>query len=772
MRLCRALSAFVAVSLLGSSPALAFDTGPHTDITRDAMYAEGFGRTAADVAVVNNWFVDLYSNASAVPHSGHAKTINEILAFSYGHREHWSQEVIDAAVDSHFDSHFDSFATTAGLEREWARLRRAVARQARLTRQRDDPRALLSVIGMSLHEVQDFYAHTNWVDGLGSPGADGPDWPALAFGHTPTWFDLTEPERAGLSTYAGGTPGHGRVHGGWNSDGNRSVLTAINKDWPGRPGYDNAHITAYFATRQWLRAIRAQIGDDAFWQRAQRWSDRAGAALDHDLWGATWIGMHSGHWQGQGEPCNPQWSWNVCGDRNGPGGNLLELRAANKRYFESWPRSSFRRQFEREVPALAQDAAGEPLAVAGSRELQRSTRFVRVRVMSYRAGGLSDAGPDDADLYTRATIDGQRFQSGTINGHDNYRFPRPNAPFEWLKAVSAGATRPQAVTSMQVEIRTSSARFAGTDDNVYLRINPRQRFRLDKRLYDDFERGDRDTYSVPIDGAVRDGLRVSDITAVRIEKSRDGIGGAWKLRGVRLIVNGRRVYSRDGIERWLEGDHRSWRAPDFRRRSPSTAAVPVTFDAYDDDYGLYGGDDHGDVDRFGMRRTHAVLYTPGTVLERVADGGNVLGGRLGDGQEATLRYRIETITPVAAPIIPAPVTPPIAPPVAGPGPSPPSLPDLVITANGWDPDAGQYFLTVANHGTATAGPFAVAVVSDGGGSLGTYSVARLAPGESLTIHYGGGCYNATLTATADAGGEVAELNEDNNSREHVATCIL
>ena len=118
----------------------------------------------------------------------------------------------------------------------------------------------------------------------------------------------------------------------------------------------------------------------------------------------------------------------------------------------------------------------------------------------------------------------------------------------------AGAAFGEPVTSLRVEIRTSSARSAGTDDDVYLRVGGGLRFALDKRLYDDFERGDRDTYSVPIDDAVRAGLTIGDLYRVQIEKSRDGVAGGWKLRGVKLIANGRQIYARDGIERWLE-DH-------------------------------------------------------------------------------------------------------------------------------------------------------------------------------------------------------------------------
>lgn len=768
------LALLCATAALGiSQPASAFDTGPHSDITRDAMTAEGFGPTAADIGVVNNWFVDLYSNASAVPHSGHADTINEILAFSYGDREHWTKAVIDGAVYSHFDSTFANFMHAPGLEAEWDRMSQRTAALAREAAANNNPRALLSLIGLSLHEVQDFYSHTNWIDALGFTGADGPNWPAIDYGRTPTWFDVPRDVRDGygMGVYAGGTPGHDRKHAAWNTDDNKTVVTGMAKDWPGRPGYDDAHIAAYFATRQWLQAIRTWVNDPALWRRAQVWSDRAGDQLGHDIWGATWIGMHSGHWQGQGEPCNPTWSLRVCGDREGPGGNLLELRAANKHYFEDWSKTTFRKQFQQQIVGYSKFNAGDPNPppIASSQGLQRTTKFVRVRVLKYRSRDLSDVGPDDADVYTRATIAGQqRYQSGTINSHDNYSFPLPNAPFEWLKAVPLDTTRYEPVTSMQVTIRTSSARYSGTDDDVYLRVNTNSRFALDKRLYNDFERGDRDTYSVPIDSAVRAGLRVGDIRTVQIEKSKDGVAGGWKLRGVELVVNGRRLYAKDGIERWLEDDHRTWRAPDFRVRAPRGKSLPVSFDLYDDDYGPYGGDDHGDADPFGQRRTHALLYMPGTTVQRTIAGGNRYGGRLGDGEEATFTYRIETLTPAAAPLIVPPIT--VQPPVVQPSPPPPGpdpkKPDLVISAMGYDPVALNWFFTVTNQGAGAAGAFQVSVTDHG-----TFPIASLAPGASLKVPYTAVCENPIRVAVADSGGAVAETDETNNQGSYDELCI-
>jgi hypothetical protein len=101
----------------------------------------------------------------------------------------------------------------------------------------------------------------------------------------------------------------------------------------------------------------------------------------------------------------------------------------------------------------------------------------------------------------------------------------------------------------------------------FLRLG-RHRFPLDKRAYDDFERGDRDTYSVPIDDAVRDGMRVGDITQVALEKSRDRLAGGWRLGGMTLRVNGRVLHQDQNINRWLEKNQRTWTATRFRPSAP------------------------------------------------------------------------------------------------------------------------------------------------------------------------------------------------------------
>jgi hypothetical protein len=670
-RITRLVTLLAAALLLAlpAAPAAAFDTGPHSDMTRDAMTSEGFGRTAADVSVVSNWLVDLYSNSSKIPQSGHAKTRVEVLGSLFGPREDWPKAVLEGAGRMHFDSSIWDVFDVHQARREWERLQKATTQAIRSIKasggvNRDAQ--LLTVIGITLHSLQDFYSHSNWIEKQGVPGVDGTDWSKLSVGHTPTWFDVPPITRDTLNVYIGESTFHKeRPHGAWNTEGNTKMAKGVNKDWPGRPGYENAYITAYFATRQWIRALREVIADDTIWTRIRTYSNRKGSALDHDLKYALKIGMMTGHWQGQGEPCDPSFSLNICGSRNGLGGDLIGARNALRDYFDR-SRTYFRGLFQSLIPLFGQvQPNGDVFPVSSSQFDQAQTKFIHVKVTSMKGVGvlraLGDPTPADrADMFGRATIAGQSFQSGEINGRDSFSFPLPYAPFAYIKAISAGQRFPEPVTSMTVEIRTSSARFAGTNDDVYLRVGSGSglRFNLDKRLYDDFERGDRDTYSVPIDTALLAGLSVGDIDRLQIEKSPDGIAGGWKLRGVKLVVNGRVFYERDGIERWLEDNSRVWRATDFQRRAPDGTAVPITLDLWDEDSFVYGDNDHGDIEPNDRRKRLALAYVPDTAgpVTR-ATGGSRHSGRLGDGDQASITYVIRTLTPVPAPV-PVAVKPP------------------------------------------------------------------------------------------------------------------
>jgi hypothetical protein len=212
--------AVVAVLALPASAA-AYDTGPHSDITRDALRAEGFGATAADVAVVSNFFVDLYSNSSKIPQSGHASTGKEVLGSLFGPRENWPDSLLDAANRLHFDASLWDVFDVQKAEQEWNRLQRATAQLLRsidVAGAQNREMQVLVTIGMGLHALQDFYSHSTWIEQQGMAGIAGPNWAQHRFGSNPTWFDVPKETRDALTVYIGDSTGHkDRPHGAWNT---------------------------------------------------------------------------------------------------------------------------------------------------------------------------------------------------------------------------------------------------------------------------------------------------------------------------------------------------------------------------------------------------------------------------------------------------------------------------------------------------------------------------------------------------------------------------
>jgi hypothetical protein len=422
------------------------------------------------------------------------------------------------------------------------------------------------------------------------------------------------------------------------------------------------------------------------------------------------------------------------------------------------------------------DASGPVGSVPSSADLQRETRFVALRVHKLKAEGLGDPWPDDADMYATVRINDQPSSSAEINSHDSFDFPKPFAPFSWFEAVPVVSDAQEPVESVQVEITTADSSWAGTDDDVFLRLGPHLRFSLNKRLTDDFERGNRDKYSVPIDDAVAPGLRVSsttaiasvpigkaarrsmrvgDITEVVIEKAEDGIAGGWKLGGVKLWVNGEEVYDKQRINRWLEDRHRQWTAPDYEYRDPRGAKIPVSIFLADDDNLFYGGDDQGDLNGDDHRRVVSIGYTLGDQRMRTAKGGGRLGGRLGyeRGEKASILYSLETITPQPPPVEAIPL--PRQDPFIDTG-----VPDLVIT------EANMFGATVMNQGNGAAGPFRVRAISIEGDEMqSTVTFPGLAAGASATREMWGIPCDGRWMATVDDLHQVSESDEFNNEHE-------
>ena len=771
----RAVLAALAASLCAASPAYAFDTGPHADMTRDALTAEGATPASATITAANNWFVDYYTNPDRNPHSGHASFLLGWTRLGLA-RESWPQFWVLGARRLHFDYEqgcagcpvgMPNLANTAGVEREWDRLEFRARRLLGIYGRANDPLGVLSTIGSSLHAVQDFYSHSNWVEDVRPNGLGGPGIASLGYGSHPTFFDVPPEVRrdvlVGDRRVYTGVPGAPREsHGHWRSHalprfppGRPTFEEALNKDWPGRPEFQDAYITAYFATRQWVRAMRTWLGNEPLWNRAMSMAQTR--ALSQDFTGAEEISQYSGHWQGGGEPCV---RFINCSVRSGKAGSLSSLTIA-LRDFHAGRTSPYRRAFNRmigEWALFAENIPGGQIPefpdLPSSRTIQALTRFVKVEVLNYRGISLGDT-IGGADIYANIRMRGQPSTSTIIDGADSFGFRSPYAPFTWIRSVPTPNQASTPVTSMVVRVETGNRSGAGTDDDVFLRINNRLRFSLDKRLYDDFERGDVDTYSVPIGTATRNGLTVGDIDRVAIEKSRDGRNGAWFLHGVTLIVNGQVVLSNRAIDRWLQGSSRSFVAPGFVRDVGTSDIVPIWLQLREDDF---GPQETGDINRYDRHTSLPIAYRLGTFVRQRARGGALLRGRLslqnGDLAQLTYRLRTLTVTPPASTRPPQPAPPP-PPPAQGPAP------DLVFTEMTFDT------FTVRNSGQRDAGPFRVSVV----GASGTenFDFAGLARGESQQRTYISRC--ESREARADPLNQVSESDETNNIATHPGPSI-
>lgn len=255
----------LGTALASGRPAGAFDTGHHLDLTQDAMQDQGFGTASIGIAQVANWLTD------------------------------YEDKAITSSIQEHTSRlHFNSLRTTREVSNYWARFvintHRAIQEAAR----DNQPLRALVLLGISLHALQDFYSHSNWVEIHPSDGH------CL---RTETWFSAP-PGNADLHTGTAGTESASPTsphpsHGGYR-DG-------LNKDSYMKPSWPEAYTFAYVASREWINALRiwTEQARPGFWQRLKATRIRP-RELAQDLTAtyrlSGWIrhGKHDGHWKGEG----------------------------------------------------------------------------------------------------------------------------------------------------------------------------------------------------------------------------------------------------------------------------------------------------------------------------------------------------------------------------------------------------------------------------------------------------------------------------------------
>lgn len=614
-------------------------------MTRDALSAEGFGNVAVQVVQINNWFNDLYEQDTSNSYSGHVSWFGSFSGFfgnllTLWRKENWSKAVVDAAEKAHFDSS-DPIDSTAQAEAEWKRLALVTRAQLQRCAAVGDVEGALGVLGISLHALQDFYTHSNWVEPKGIRAAtsgDGPGWAAMGtYGSHPTWFDVPASERAKYNIYSrfNGSPKVG--HGDWNSPSRGSGELSMNKDWCGRPFHREAYVTAAIASRQWVQAARTWLNNEAFWRRMQAFNNPHGGELGHDQGGAFSLSWLVGHWNGN----------------TGAKAMKLQIIDAGISYFEGRSKTSFRRKFETLiVPMMAPVNLNQPdPPVPNSRSIAAANEFVEAKITRLKQiddiDGGDIIGENDADWYTKVQLYGQSFRSCLIDGHNSFSFPAPYAPMTFYKMVPKNRSTPTPLSNIRIILRTGTASGAGTDMDLFLRINDRTRFEFPYGTFDDFERGRNDTYTF----ALPEGTTLNDLQYIQLEKKG---GGSWQFGGIRVEMNDLLIYRNDSVNLWMNKDSETWRAPSLLILQRNTTGIPISIQLWDDDYGLTGGDDQADICPFKGRKAAVLLFNPARSLFGLDATGTgkvtVRGGGDSDRAELDLTMAMVPVTAARLPL--------------------------------------------------------------------------------------------------------------------------
>lgn len=265
-------------------PAFAFDTGHHSDLTREALQNEGFQETPIKIVQVENWLVDYYSNWP----------IDKLDFIEHISRD--ALETIKSAKEQSDKLHFDNLFTTDNIRNYWMWLTLNTKNAVEEATKKEDALNLLTILGISLHAVQDFYSHSNWVE-VHSSSSD------RKFYSSATWFDSPPATGSQLKLYTGSYPelreGAEKLHGNYNDGMNKDSYVCDN--------WEQAYVSAYAASRQWVNAVHEWVNqvNPTFWSKVQSYSADENA-LNKDLKAAYDISLlvnesgEDGHWKGKG----------------------------------------------------------------------------------------------------------------------------------------------------------------------------------------------------------------------------------------------------------------------------------------------------------------------------------------------------------------------------------------------------------------------------------------------------------------------------------------
>ncbi|MCX6843132.1 MAG: hypothetical protein NTX53_12710 [candidate division WOR-3 bacterium] len=286
----------------------------------------------------------------------------------------------------------------------WDRLRLNTYAQAMTSKESGDVVGFLTLLGMTLHAVQDFYSHSNWVQLV--PNGDS------------TFFDV-RPDAAVLNNVVA-------------ADSLYCDDRLSNSPLPS-PYFIKTYGAAFWATVQWLRAVRQWVGDD-FWNRARDWSANADA-LANELRDLRYLSWYAGQWKGGARE----------DDDLGGVGIWYSLPTASHPPLEAWKRLCpllwqgpvYSGVESAIVEPLPHDSAGAE-ASAGERVFLRRWLVVRIDDVAMLPGVRPDP-YDGADFYAKVDVDNRQYFCG-FAGDDKQAF---STHWNWVVLVPMLGSNPQ-----------------------------------------------------------------------------------------------------------------------------------------------------------------------------------------------------------------------------------------------------------------------------------------------------------------------------------------
>ena len=158
--------------MLFAPPAFAFDGGYHVELTRDAMQGSSYGQGAIEAAQVANWYDDGFESAKRIISEDPTAFTIPLDSIGLGDISYpgvsdiWASRFGPSNLRDLSDVylHFDQVANYDEVKTAWNRLIQNTHRAVLQAQADNDPLGYLTVMGATIHTVQDFYSHSNWAE--------------------------------------------------------------------------------------------------------------------------------------------------------------------------------------------------------------------------------------------------------------------------------------------------------------------------------------------------------------------------------------------------------------------------------------------------------------------------------------------------------------------------------------------------------------------------------------------------------------------------------